>query len=467
VPVVRAAFSSAGRLATSVRGLLEQGRRIGERKAYVLAVSSSLVEAVAARFGARHEVEAADVPNPARVRELMDPEEVPADLEAHLTGSSAEMHFVRQQVVRASREDYPVLIQGDTGTGKEVTARWIHRLHRGDVQRHPFVAVNCGAIPEDLFEAEVFGYVPGAFTGALRHGHDGLWRSAKDGTIFLDEIGDLAPAHQVKILRALEQREVRPVGSSKEIPVQARVIAASNRDIYQMTEQGEFREDLYYRLASFVIRLPPLRDRPEDIERLARLFWAEVAPRRPPLSTEVIQELRRYRWRGNAREVRYIMVSLHMTFPKSPPTVERLRAVVHMRASAEESGSATGPEAALHRVDYLRRLRRALAIVDAARHVARSFRRRDLDEAGRVRALTNVGGCLEELQLLAARPDHFDDVGTFAVIHRLAGGLAAFQNLLLREDPQAWRFCKKELVGEADAALAAVRHEEQRTLKAL
>jgi DNA-binding NtrC family response regulator len=464
VPFVRAAFSNVGQLKRSIRILLEKAAHLEERKAYVVGVAHSMFEKVAAGFGMPSHDEARWAPSNDE-QESMDLEDVPPDLEDKLTGASPEMRDVRQRVVRAAREDYAVLVQGDTGTGKEVVARSIHTLN--PTRRHqPFVAVNCGAIPRELFESQVFGYVGGAFTGALRQGSEGLWRFAKGGTIFLDEIGDLAPEHQVKILRALEERTVLPVGSTREVGVGARVIAATNRDLYSMTLSGEFREDLYYRLASLVINLPPLRDRPEDVERLANLFWKEIAPRRPPLAHDVIRELQRYRWRGNAREVRYILMNLHTTFPKSIPNVARLKAVVRMRAPEQGSQGENGSEEAMRRVDSLRHLRRARASVARVQRLVRALGLNDSDTDRRIRLLTNVGGCLTDLQLLGTRPERFE-IPTFEAVHRLAGGLAVFQSLLSHNDPASLRYGKKELAGEAAAAGIALRRDEELILKSL
>jgi DNA-binding NtrC family response regulator len=465
IPVVLAAFKSDRQLTRSIRTLLEHAARRRERKAYIVGVPSTVFEQVAARVVPTGEDDAKKS-SPAHDLELIDPEEVPASLEESLVGNSLEMRVVRQLIVRAAREDVAVLVQGDTGTGKDLVARSIHQLNASR-NHQPFVVVNCGAIPPDLFESQVFGYVPGAFTGALRHGSEGLWRFARGGTIFLDEIGDLAPMHQVKILRVLEQKKVRPLGSATEVDVEARVIAATNRDLYSMKESGEFREDLYYRLASMVITLPPLRERPEDVARLACRFWNDIAPRRPPLSAEVLRELGTYRWRGNAREVRYIVVNLHMTFPKSIPNVERLRAVVRMRAPSEGREQENGGEEALRRVDRLRHLRRARAAIDACQRLVRGFGRKNLDADRRAQTLADVGGCLTELQLLGARPERFEHLATFEATHRLTGGLAAFQSLLARKDPQAARYCSKELAGEVAAAGANVRREEERVLKSL
>jgi transcriptional regulator with PAS, ATPase and Fis domain len=376
------------------------------------------------------------------------------------------MRVARQLIIRAARHDEPVLVLGDTGTGKEVVARAIHQLNASR-RLNPFLPVNCGAIPPDLFEAEVFGYMPGAFTNALRQGSEGIWRAAQGGTIFLDEIGDLAPAHQVKILRALDGREVRPVGSSRPVPVNARVIAATNRDLYAMTQAGDFREDLYYRLASMVINLPRLRDHPDDAARLAAHFWRDIAPRRPALPAGVLDELQLYRWQGNARELRYVLMNLHTTFPKAAPTVERLRAVLRMRAPANGRGAADDADDAVLQVECLQHLRRARAAMDACARLLRRLGRREIEADRRGHLVARVNGCLTELQLLGTRPERFCNLAAFEATHRVAGRLAALQSLLSQNPLEAARYARREIAREVAAAGASVRREEERIRKRL
>lgn len=466
IPLAHAPFTSHRQVRASLRVLLENAERLREQKAYLLAVPREIYERVAAQFA--HPDAAGTLSGAASADgDWMDPEEVPPELEKRLTGTSREIHHVRQQIVRAAREDFPVLVQGDTGTGKDVVARSIHLLNEAR-RRQPFVPVNCGAIPTELFESEVFGYVPGAFTGALQQGSEGLWRSAKGGTLFLDEIGDLARGHQVKILRALQDGTIRPVGAQNYVPVAARVVAATNRDLYAMTESGEFRDDLYYRLASMVITVPPLRDRAEDVTQLAAIFWKELAPRRPPLSAEVLDELAHYRWRGNARELRYILSNLHTAFPKSVPTVERLQAVVRMRAPGANKDAVRGVDQAVWRLDALRHLRRAMTSVGAAQRLARRVASNGNDTAeGHMPLLAEVGACLAELQLLGVRPEHFERFETFEAVHRLAGGVAALQSRVAHGDATARRFAKKEVADLARSAASAVRRDQERHLKAL
>jgi transcriptional regulator with PAS, ATPase and Fis domain len=420
-----------------------------------------VLDAAAVQAGAGRQSE--EAPDPGAELDSFD-EEVPRELEQRLAGASPAMRQVRQRIVRAAAHDEPVLILGETGTGKELVARSIHLL--SPMRRHqPFLAVNCGAIPRELFESEVFGYVPGAFTGAQRRGSEGIWRSARGGTVFLDEIGDLAPVHQVKLLRVLEQRSVRPVGATREVPVDARVIAATNRELHAMVQTGEFREDLYYRLVSMFIPLPRLRDRPEDVPDLARHFWGEIAPKRRPLAAEVLRELRQYRWHGNARELRYILVNLHTTFPKVEPAVAHLRAVMRMRIAAEGTAREDAADAALRRMDQLRHLRRAAAAIDVCRRIVRTFGRAPAHDR-RNGLQADLAGCYTELQLLGTRPERFLTLATVEATQRLCGSIAICLGLLGRDDGRADRRVL-DLVREAKAAEAAVRREEEQILRSL
>ena len=200
--------------------------------------------------------------------------------------------------------DVSVLITGESGTGKELCARALH--YNSLRQNEPFVAENYGALPDELQESELFGHKRGAFTGAVED-RIGLFESADEGTIFLDEIGDITPALQLKLLRVLQEKEIRPLGSNKRKPVDVRIIAATNRDLEEEVCQGRFRQDLYYRLATFTIKLPPLRDRLEDIPYLTAFlldqFQLELGKRVSGITTEAIECLQNYQWPGNVREL--------------------------------------------------------------------------------------------------------------------------------------------------------------------
>jgi transcriptional regulator with PAS, ATPase and Fis domain len=200
--------------------------------------------------------------------------------------------------------DSTVLISGESGTGKEVVARYIHTL--SDRSDEPFLSINCGALPESLLESELFGHVKGSFTGAVRD-KDGLLVAAARGTFFLDEIGEMSAATQVKLLRAIQEREVIPVGATQAVPVDVRIVAATNRDLEEEITRGAFRSDLYYRLNVIQLHLPPLRERREDIALLANHFLESNAkesggqPLR--LSEEALALLVKYDWPGNVREL--------------------------------------------------------------------------------------------------------------------------------------------------------------------
>jgi two-component system response regulator HydG len=198
-----------------------------------------------------------------------------------------------------------VLISGESGTGKEVLARYIHEL--SDRSEEAFLSINCGALPESLLESELFGHVKGSFTGAVRD-KDGLLVAAGGGTFFLDEIGEMAPSTQVKLLRAVQEREVIPVGATKAVPVDVRIISATNRDLEEEITRGAFRSDLYYRLNVIQLHLPPLRERREDVPLLSAYFLEKLAGQRgrerpPKLTEETLEVLARYDWPGNVREL--------------------------------------------------------------------------------------------------------------------------------------------------------------------
>jgi DNA-binding NtrC family response regulator len=217
---------------------------------------------------------------------------------------SARMHAVIRTAEKAAGSVIPVLIEGQSGVGKELVARAIHGT--GDRRTKPFVAVNCGAIPDNLVESILFGHEKGAFTGATDR-HTGKFVEASGGTLFLDEVSELPPAAQVKLLRAIQENEVEPVGARKPVRVDVRIISATNRDLITDVMQGRFREDLFYRLHVFPISVPPLAERPEDIPELVRHFLARFAAeegkRVTGLSAEALALLSAYRWPGNVRQL--------------------------------------------------------------------------------------------------------------------------------------------------------------------
>jgi two-component system response regulator HydG len=222
----------------------------------------------------------------------------------HIVVVSPEMRRVMRTVQQVSQNDATVLIEGESGTGKELMAKYIH--HTGLRANGPFVAINCGALQENLLESELFGHVKGAFTGAVKDKR-GLFEIADGGTLFLDEIGETSPGFQVKLLRVLEDNTFRRVGGTSEHRVDVRIIAASNKDLNRLVQKGNFRQDLYYRLKVIPIFLPPLRKRPADIKPLAESFVARYADRmgrkQLSLSPEAVAGLEAHSWPGNVREL--------------------------------------------------------------------------------------------------------------------------------------------------------------------
>ena len=220
-----------------------------------------------------------------------------------MIGRSAEMEKLYRILSKVAQSTHPVLVLGESGTGKELVARTIHAY--GPNAYKPFLPVDCGSLVPTLIESELFGYVKGAFTGANKS-KDGLFVTAEGGTVFLDEVGELPLDLQAKLLRALQEKEVRPVGATHRVPIKARIVAATNRDLAAMVEKGSFRKDLFYRLNVVNLRLPALRDRREDIPLLAAHFLDRMSkgqPRKYALSDEALRTMLRHDWPGNVREL--------------------------------------------------------------------------------------------------------------------------------------------------------------------
>lgn len=276
----------------------------------------------------------------------------PSTSDARLIGVSSDMQTVRLLVEKVAPSPATVLITGESGTGKEVVARRIHELSG---REGPFVAVNCGAIPEHLLESELFGHERGAFTGAAT-ARAGRFEQARGGTFFLDEIGDMPPVMQVKLLRVLEERVIERVGGNKAIPVDIRLVAATHRDLQQRIDEGLFREDLYYRLSVFPIEISPLRDRPDDIAPLIDEFVRRLQQQKSisvSFTDAAIARLQRYQWPGNVRELVNLIERLavtrsdgrvdemHLPWPiaeQEPPLPEVLDAALTASAPTLPSG---------------------------------------------------------------------------------------------------------------------------------
>jgi two-component system response regulator PilR (NtrC family) len=279
---------------------------------------------------------------------------------ANIIGKSRPMQEVFDLVHRVARTHSTVLIEGESGTGKELIARAIH--YAGARNKHRFLSLNCGAMPENLLESELFGHERGAFTGAVRD-KKGLFQEAHRGTLFLDEIGEMTPPMQVKLLRVLQQKTVRKVGGTSEEAVDVRIIAATNRDLTEMIAAGTFREDLYYRIHVIPVRLPPLRERREDIPLLVDFFVRKYSeelgtlPKR--LTTGALAALETYRWPGNVRELENLVERTLALTSGSVIEVADLPAHLRQQPRAEAHGIQL-PPAGMDLEPYLEELRAEL-----------------------------------------------------------------------------------------------------------
>jgi two-component system, NtrC family, response regulator PilR len=293
---------------------------------------------------------------------------------SNIIGQSDRMQAVFQMIETVAQVQSTVLITGESGTGKELVARAIHDL--GPRAQKPFVSVNCGAFTETLLESELFGYVKGSFTGATAN-RKGLFDAADQGTIFLDEIGEMSPAMQVKLLRVLQERKVRPVGAHEESTVDTRVIAATNRDLASLVKAGTFREDLFYRVSVIPMELPPLRDRKSDIEELTTHFiqkYCNQTGRSVSISGQALRLLEAYSWPGNVRELEHTIeraVALEKTDTIQP---ERLPDQVTNYSPARVSSELDLPNDGINLAAHLDQLEKS--------YVLEALRRTDGNQTG-------------------------------------------------------------------------------------
>jgi two-component system response regulator PilR (NtrC family) len=271
-----------------------------------------------------------------------------------LLGESPAMEQVRSMIERLAKSQAPVYINGESGSGKELAARMIHR--GGPRAEQPFVAVNCGAIPENLMESEFFGYRKGAFTGAEAD-REGFFQAANGGTLFLDEVADLPLAMQVKLLRAIQEKKVRKVGSTQEDPVDARIISATHKNLPGLVESGDFRQDLFYRLHVIELTMPPLREMREDIPVIANAILGKLARGTPArLMPDAVAALEKYPFPGNVRELENILErGLSLAADTQKISAEDL----HLTPLAEESDALIPPGEKWPLQDYLDRVERA------------------------------------------------------------------------------------------------------------
>ncbi|HZM60403.1 MAG TPA: sigma 54-interacting transcriptional regulator [Vicinamibacterales bacterium] len=378
--------------------LIDTGDRSGGELGVPIRLGSRLVAALVARWPA-------DRRRPAHVRDLLDvaaavaaaridsmraaarDTAVAAAAIPELVGAGRAMSEVRRAVARAASAPFAVLVEGESGVGKELVARAIHHLSPRRERR--FCDLNCAALPDELLESELFGHARGAFTGAVAD-RAGLVEEADGGTLFLDEVADLSPRAQAKLLRVLQQQEVRRVGETFSRPVDVRIVSAANRDVQAEAAAGRFRADLLYRLDVIRIRVPPLRERPEDIPTLAHHFWAQVAPRvgtQAVLIHGLLTALAHYHWPGNVRELQNVMAALAV----AAPARGQVRASLLPRAI---TGAAVTTTPSTRLADARRQFERKFieaALARAGGRRARTARELGLSRQGLLKMMTRVG----------------------------------------------------------------------------
>lgn len=468
IPLIDGNFSDPGQLRRSVRTLLANATAKGEQNLYIIGAGEDIFHFLweqaaeeadtndggkRIKSGKRHALpppsDTGSVPDseiPSRLLlDMLGICEEPPELTQRFKGSSVEAQLVRRLILRAAESDVRVLILGDTGTGKEVVARAIHDL--GSRAGKTFTTVNCSGIPRELLESELFGHEKGSFTGATNR-KIGLWEVANKGTLFLDEIGDLPLEQQAKILRALEEGEIRRVGGKVPIAVDARIIAATNRDLYSMVLSGQFREDLYYRLREFLIRTPSLRERPNDIPMLAQHVWTKIVKdSNKPLPKEILENLQSYGWMGNVRELKTVLTYLHSLFGEEKLSIAGLRAIFQFYGQALVSPTDKKPSRTpdLKRVERLHHLRRADEIINACEASLRPVmeqRRTDGHTVASVQSSLRLR--LNELEMLCLNPLLFQNETLFSLVYLFKGKLAYLQSLLQKDADEALRFWEGE-----------------------
>jgi DNA-binding NtrC family response regulator len=333
----------------------------------------------------------------ARLHELLAREQG-----AHeLVGDSYAIRRLKDEVAAVAESDYTVLVRGESGTGKELVARTIHKLSGRSAG--PMLCVNCPAIPDQLLESELFGHVKGAFTGAERD-RRGIFLAANGGTLLLDEIGDISPAIQTKLLRVLQEGEVRPVGTSKSVKVDVRILASTNQPLEEKVRANTFRDDLYYRLNVLTLAVPPLRERPEDVAILARHFLAlsceEMGVKEKTVSPEVLAYLGTKPWPGNVRELQNFIRRLAVFSSGERVEMVHARFVEGARPAPEDEAKPLGP------------------YKDAKEHVLEEFTRAYVEEL-----LGQTGGNVSE----AARQSGLSRVAIQKILKRLDMEASSFK----------------------------------------
>ena len=464
IPLIRAIYGDSGRTQEGIEKLLERARAKADLNLYLIAVQANIYGKLREQMWKKRKHV---------TRQAIFLERIPDDslLAGQYLGRSPEYVNVRKNILVAAESDLPVLVIGETGTGKELVARAIHS--RGSkCAAGLFVPVNTAAIPSDLLEEELFGVEARVVTGVPEM-KKGLWEHANNGTIFLDEIGDMLVEHQRKILRVLQEGVIRRVGGMVDIPVNARVIAATNRDLRALIKQREFREDLFYRLSVFTIYTPALRNAPEEVEYIAQESWKTItAGTKPALPTEVLKRLADYALSGNVRTVKNLLAKLNAYM--NAEKLERIgkkyfEAAVRTPDSMrpETDPGVTRDEIHAYRVECIEKLRQASRAIRRCKVALHDFlweSARDGNSLKRTQAKLEQPN--EELGELCLDPSIFYSQETFAEVSRFSGRLSKLRNLLDSDPATAADYWEAEMQAQYDLALARLQEEIRGLAKA-
>ena len=471
IPLINGNFASTHQVQRSARTLLENAKKENDLNAYFIGIEDRIFQEL--RNSAKEKTKKedqrkklqkrahqpftfSDIPSWIS-RELGMQCQVPDALVERYVGVTRDVVLVRQLIVLAARIDDPVLILGDTGTGKEVVAREIH--YNSNRETQPFVPINCGGVPTDLFGSELFGHAKGSFTGAIKD-KEGMWQFAVEGTLFLDEVADLSPGNQAKLLRALEDGFIRPIGKNEEIKVNARILAATNRDLFSMVRSNEFREDLYYRLRGFIIRTPSLRNNPENIPVLAQYLWRNITSNKDKtLPNEVVKKLGEYRWPGNVRELKMVLQNLYGLFGTDNLHEDHLKAVFYM-----EGQKSLPPGIRTDLPACVKHLKRAQEVIRSIELRIRNFSApRQATDAAEI----SFGLGMNELRTICQQPSLFHSDSSFSAVWDLLKLLNQFHEKLQKGIKETKKDWKKELAKEFSLAHSAISKEIEKILEEL
>jgi len=456
IPFIDADYIDYGRLIDGIETLLQNAETAGEKGIYLLGVcgdhfrkawSGALTEDVSLEHASKEsglEAVLKTLPGEAQLRK-------------YFWGNSKAYHLVRQLILRAAQIDKPVLILGEAGTGKSVVARAIHDEGQKDEsighKDKPFIVVNCAEIPGGVFESVVFGYAAYDSHGAHINAKAGKWEKAKDGTLFLDEIGELRLDHQAKVLHALKEDVIWRVGDKASTNVHARVIAATNRDLYGMVKRDKFLDDLYYFLRQYMIRTPVLRDYPKDVELIAQKLWREITHTNAALSKEILDELCQHRWPGNVRELRSVLRSLSNYFGTSTPTREQLNAVFLQfgLAAGYDRYESDVYEPSLFQMECLRKICHVDDAIHACEQELKPLAEGLPLSAAAWESLTRLS---VEMQDLMCSRMYFGSQETYQAVAQVAEGLGKFLVLNKKDIPALSSFWQKTLAPDIQQAVA-------------